>query len=122
MVPSGVGLSGDTELVRARAVREIERRELLDRIHEREDDRHRHTLWALVGVSPGALVPLVVSVSQLGASALAGSVFVMTALEAWRAWRAKKDVINLREALAELPHLADTAPSDLDAVNEGGRE
>ena len=95
-------MDGDTEQTESQAILGFERRDLLDRLQEREAAHHRHTMWALIGVSPGALIPLVISMSQVGASVLAGSVFLMTAVEGWRALRAKRDVAELKETLREL--------------------
>ena len=92
-------MNSPAEKSETHAILEFERRDLLDRLHEREEARQRHTMWALIGASPGAIVPLIISMSQLGASVLAGSVVMMTAVEAWRAVRAKREVADLKKAL-----------------------
>ena len=81
---------------------ELQRRDLLDQLQKREGARERHTMWALIGISPGAAVPLLLSLSQFGGSALAAGVLLMTGREAWRAVCAKRDVAELRQALKEL--------------------
>ena len=95
-------MSEGTEVTPADTLVEIQRRELLEQLDERKRARRRHLTWALLGVSPGALVPLFVSLSAVGVSALVGAVGLMTGVEAWRAWRARRDVVELKDTLESL--------------------
>ena len=91
-----------TEVPGDLAIVELQKGDLLDQIQERESAHRRHLMWAVIGVSPGAVIPLLVSMSQVGATALVGGAFLMTAVEAWRAIKAKREVAELKVTLNEL--------------------
>jgi hypothetical protein len=76
--------------------------DVTERLRVRESQARRHTLWALLGVSPIGLIPLVATTSEFGVAALAGGMLVITVREALRAMSAHSEVSELREELHRL--------------------
>ncbi len=91
-----------SELPDDKAILALQKRDLLDQIQDREVAHQRHMMWAVLGVSPGAVIPLLVSMSRIGVAALVGAVFLMTGVEAWRAIKAKREVAALKATFKEL--------------------
>ncbi len=77
-------------------------RELEGRLASKRKASRRHTVWALLGVSPGALLPFgaLLGESALGAAVILG--VLVTATEAWRAVRARAEATKLEMALKRL--------------------
>lgn len=77
-------------------------RELEGRVASKRKASRRHTVWALLGVSPGALLPFgaLLGESALGAAVILG--VLVTATEAWRALRARAEAAKLEMALNRL--------------------
>jgi len=103
--PKRTGGSKDVDSSEARHVLEAERKDLEAEIDKREAAARRHAFWAVLGVSPGAVIPLLFTVSEVGAAALVAGVVAMTGMEAWRAHKARRDVGALRRDLEELRRL-----------------
>ena len=76
--------------------------DITSRLAERERDAKRHTLWALLGVSPAALIPLVATASELGVWAVLVGMSLVVVKEALAAFKARADVSELREELHQL--------------------
>lgn len=68
-------------------------------LEHRERAARRHTMWALLGVSPAAALPLVAAASTFGVLALVGAMTAISTREALRAVRARRDAAALRERL-----------------------
>ena len=102
-------MSGDSQEGRALAAIEAsEAAELAVEIEAREQAARRHTLWALLGVSPAGLIPLLAASSDFGVAALLTGAVCITGIEAWRALRARAEAAELRD---ELRHRASSTTS-----------
>ena len=81
------------------ALRESERQDLEERLRSARSSARRHGLWAFLGFSPGALIPMLGILHEYGAAAVAAiSVFVV-GVEAWRAVQAHMDAAELAAKL-----------------------
>lgn len=83
-------------------IRELEKRDLQEQLEARQAAVRRHTFWAVLGVSPGAAIPLLMTFGDVGVTAVLVGMAAMTGLEGWRALRARKDVTNLETQMHEL--------------------
>ena len=84
------------------ALREADIADVTRRLEERERSASRHTLWAVLGVSPAGLLPLIGTASEFGVAALITGVAAITVVEAVRAIRARGEAARLRSQLEEL--------------------
>lgn len=84
------------------AVLESERRDLEEQLQKRRRASRRHTLWAVLGVSPGAIVPLLAVASEFGITVVAALSFFVAAVEAWRAVQARADAQEIEEKLRQV--------------------
>ena len=94
-------MSGDDRIVR----RALEAEDVIDVSREldgRERAARRHTIWALLGVSPVAVIPLVATASEFGVWAFLAAMSVVAARETLLAVRAHRDASELRERLHAL--------------------
>jgi len=81
------------------ALRESERQDLEERLRSARSSARRHGLWAVLGFSPGALIPMLGVLHEYGAAAVVAiSVFVV-GVEAWRAVQAHMDAAELAAEL-----------------------
>jgi hypothetical protein len=81
------------------ALRESERQDLEQRLRSARSSARRHGLWAVLGFSPGALIPMLGVLHEYGAAAVVAiSVFVV-GMEAWRAVQAHMDAAELAAKL-----------------------
>ena len=80
----------------------LERRDLEEQLAAKEAQVRKHTFWAVLGVSPGAILPLIFSLGELGIAALVVGVVAMTVLEVWRAYRAQAEVTAIERSLRAL--------------------
>ena len=71
-------------------------------LEARERAARRHTVWALLGVSPAAAIPLVATASEFGMWALLAGMTAVALRETLGAVRAHRDVAELREKLHSL--------------------
>lgn len=85
-----------------RVLEKADAADIAERLRVRESEARRHTLWALVGISPVGLIPLVATTSEFGVAALVGGMLVITVREALRAMSAHSEVSELREELHSL--------------------
>ena len=77
--------------------------ELNREIEAKRRSCRRHGIWALLGVSPAALLPILgLAVDFGGGVALAACVFV-SGLESWRAVQAHADLKEAQEAKPVVP-------------------
>lgn len=91
--------------------------ELEERARLRRSAARRHRLWAVLGVSPGALIPLLVSVRELGAAGAVALSVLVVGVEAWRWIRAGMDAARLEARLDETRRRLSRL-SDLDGAFE----
>ena len=111
------GTDGITVLAneRASAVLEVELEDLREELAAADRKYRRHVIWLLLGVSPAAFVPMILALSEFGASALVSIVLLVLIFESWRAFGAKREVRRLERVEAELLEAAE----ELEAASEG---
>ena len=73
--------SGEVALLRS------ERAELEEAFRATRAAARRHTLWGLLGASPGAVIPLIATVNHFGITVAAGCSIVLAGVELWRGAR-----------------------------------
>ena len=81
------------------ALDKSEAEELAIELEKRERAARRHTIWAVLGVSPAGLIPLIAATNDFGVAALVVGVVCITGIEAWRAAKARGDASELRAKL-----------------------
>lgn len=69
------------------ALLESERAELDQALRATRAAARRHTLWGLLGASPGAVIPLIATVNHFGIAVAAGCSIVFAGVELWRGAR-----------------------------------
>ena len=103
---SSQGLSSNRRLdltsKAASAVEEAERSDLVESLKAARGSARQHTFWAALGVSPGAALPLFMSLSEAGVAGVVAASCVVAALEAWRAVQANRKADRIEERLARL--------------------
>lgn len=92
------------------ALLESERAELETTLRATRAAARRHTLWGLLGVSPGALIPLIATANQFGLVVAAGFGIVLAGVELWRGAR-------LFNVAAGLEHRLKATSDALDALH-----
>jgi len=93
-------ISPITDTARGRdALRESERRDLEERLRRARSSARRHGLWAILGFSPGALIPMLGAAHEFGVGAVVGVSFFVVGWEAWRAVQAHMDAAELAAKL-----------------------
>jgi len=103
--PKGASPIADSVATRPRAagaIKEAERRDLIESLAVTRKAARRHTFWAAMGVSPGAALPLFFSLSEVGLVGVVAASGVVAALEAWRAVKANRKADDIAERLASL--------------------
>jgi alpha-beta hydrolase superfamily lysophospholipase len=102
------------DLAAVRAVIESDLTDLDLQLEREQKSYQRHLLWLVLGVSPGALLPMLFVLSEFGGAALVAVILTVGVLEGWRAFGSKRTIrrletmqMELRERLAEVG----TAPS-----------
>lgn len=93
---------GDEPTRGARAVAESELADVERRRDAADRDYRRHTLWLLLGLSPGALVPALYALSEWGGGAVVVVVLVVCVTETVRAFRSKREVQELERLALSL--------------------
>ncbi len=90
-------------------------------LNERERAARRHTVWALLGLSPAGLIPLFAVANELGGYALFGAAIVISGIEASRAIKARGEALELREKLHSLssPWTSSSLPPSVDSGPPG---
>ena len=84
------------------ALRRADAEDVARLLAERERAARRHTLWALLGVSPAGLIPMIGAVSEFGVPVLVAGMTAIAATETLRAVRARGEAQALRERLHAL--------------------
>jgi alpha-beta hydrolase superfamily lysophospholipase len=99
----------DADLAAARALIESDLMDLDLQLERERKNYQRHLLWLVVGVSPGALLPMLFVLTELGGAALVALLLTVGVLEGWRAYGSKRAIrrletmeMELREQLAEV--------------------
>jgi hypothetical protein len=96
----------------SRAVLASTRAELRESAERERASARRHALWALLGVSPGALVPLVGSAAEFGFAGLLAIGVAVFGIEGWRSIRASREAAKLERQLEQLDAEILSLPSD----------
>lgn len=102
---SGPGVSAETDHPTpsgTRALVEADRRDLQERIRKRRSAARFHTIWAFLGVSPPAVLPLLVVLTETGFAMAIVFAFFIGGVESWNAVQAWMDVKALEEELEQL--------------------
>lgn len=69
----------------------LERAELRQELEAKRVAARRHGLWAMVGLSPAAVVPLIVTAHEFGIVVASACTVFVSGVEAWRAIQAHMD-------------------------------
>ena len=83
------------------ALLESERAELEAQFKATRGAARRHTLWGLLGASPGAVIPLILTANQYGIAIAAGLSIVIAGFELWRGARLFNVAAGLENRLKE---------------------
>lgn len=79
----------------------LDRAELTQQLQARRKAARRHGLWAVLGLSPAAVVPLILTAHELGIAIAAGCTVFVSGVEAWRAIQAHMDAKECEAALRD---------------------
>lgn len=82
-----------------RRLDEADTQDIAARLAEKERKAKLHTMWAVLGVSPAALIPLIATASEFGVWAAAVGMSVIVVKEAVAAMGAGRDASALRREL-----------------------
>lgn len=85
-----------------RALLLSQRDDLEERLRVRRRAARRHTLWAVLGVSPATLIPLLAAVHDFGPEIAGFAAVLVLGVEGWRAVQARADVREIEAALEEV--------------------
>ena len=85
----------------------VELRDWDERIKSAQRAADRHGAFALLGVSPASVLPMLGMGIDFGAAALIGASVVVGGLETWRWIRSRSQVRTLREERARLVQAAE---------------
>jgi len=83
-----------------RAVARTHTADLRRRLAERRAAARRHGTWALLGLSPAALIPLVLWGNEYGVIGAVAASALVTITETWRAFKAGRDADRIEVRLA----------------------
>jgi hypothetical protein len=86
------------------ALLESERAELSAELVRTRAAARRHTLWGLLGASPAALVPLIVTANHYGIAAAGGLCVLLAGVELWRGARLFNVAAGLETRLKTTSH------------------
>ena len=81
---------------------EIELLELADRIESKRRAASRHSLFAILGVSPAWILPMAGLATDFGLGIAIVASVLITGLESWRADQARADLREAEEAQQRL--------------------
>ena len=90
--PDGRVVSQELDVDSARAVLLSEQRDAEEMLEKTRKRYQRHVLWIALGISPGALVPMLYAFSEFGGNALVLVIALVIVLESWRAMKARMEV------------------------------
>lgn len=76
--------------------------DLHDELEQARRRRRRHFIWAVVGFSPSAILPVVGIIAGGPVLLLGGLILALVGLEGVRAFRASQNVGRIKEAIALL--------------------
>ncbi len=93
-----------------RILLESERKDLEEQQLSRRAAARRHTLWALLGVSPTAAIPLLAA-TRFGVGMFAILSLCVAVVEAWNAIRAHMDATDIEGRLKRLSSTLDQSAS-----------
>lgn len=79
--------------------------ELTQELGERRKAARRHGLWAILGLSPAAVVPFIATAHEFGIALASACTVFVSGIEAWRAFQAHMDA---RECEARIRHTSAT--------------
>lgn len=92
------------------ALLESERAELEAQFKATRGAARRHTLWGLLGVSPGAVIPLILTANQYGIAIAVGLSIVLAGVELWRGERLFNAAARIENRLKETSDALEAAP------------
>lgn len=92
----------DTPAPRPDPVLVAEIRELEEIAEGKRASARRHLTWSLLGVSPAALLPMVIGIDQVGFAAMLILSVLVVGTEAWRSVRDRADADEAEAQAAEL--------------------
>lgn len=85
-----------------RAVAESTRAELESAVRRKRAAARRHGLWALLGISPAAAIPLLGTTAEFGVAGLLAIGAAVFAIEGWRSIRANRAANELEREMGDL--------------------
>jgi hypothetical protein len=91
------------------ALLESERVELETQLRKTRAAARRHTLWGLLGASPGAVIPLIVTANHFGLVGVAAFSVVLAGVELWRGSRLFNAAAGLESRLQETSEAVEAA-------------
>jgi hypothetical protein len=104
---SSVPMSRNTPESAEGVLEALNRAELTQQLEARRKAARRHGLWAVLGLSPAAVVPFILTAHELGIAVAVGCTVFVSGVEAWRAIQAHMDAeecdATLQEAEGKLP-------------------
>lgn len=92
----------EREDIGQRGLVESERADLEAAIEEARAAGRRHTTWALLGMSPGALVLIIAAGHEYGVVAALLASLGISGIEVWRGLKASRRVTALQDRLEDL--------------------
>ncbi len=96
----------------SRAVVQSTRVELEGAVRRKRAAARRHGLWALLGISPGAAVPLLGSAAEFGVAGLLAIGTAVFVVEGWRSVRATRAANDLERELEDVDAEMRALPGD----------
>ena len=106
-----------------RALAESELDDIEQRLEQSRKRVSRHMVWLLLGVSPGAFVPMIYALTTVGASALLAVLAVGIVVESWRAIGTRREIRGLEIERADAhARLAATHPTPSDPGEPGATD
>lgn len=78
-----------------RSVLVSEGQDAIKRLGAARADFRNHVFWMAFGASPGALIPMLFAISELGGQALVVLIILMVLVESWRAFQSRVEVKRL---------------------------
>lgn len=94
--------SASLEVHGSDAVKVAERRDLSEALTKSRKAARRHTFWAAMGVSPGAALPMFLSLNEAGLIGVVVASCGVACLEMWRALKANREADAIEAQLDQL--------------------
>lgn len=118
-VPAGRSTPGSVE----RTLEILDQAELTQELEKRRMAARRHGLWAVLGLSPAAIVPFIATAHEFGIAAASACTIFVSGMEAWRAIQAHMDAKEYEAKMALTIRAGETVASStgsaVDVQGEG---